>query len=158
MIDISCGKSLELCQDLHVNTITCNPFDGNLLTFTTTDHLYLCDNRQKVALFNTEKPQKSVKWSPIVPYWLATTTDHSVDIYDLRFGLTKTMRSYKQNFTECLAWSNSNADILCTASSDRSISLWSLSNVHTQLDSMPHRRTGGPLTHRTIFLISPYFQ
>lgn len=97
-----------------------------------------------------------MNWIPIVPYWLATTNASSIDIYDLRFGIENSMRSYHQPFTNQFSWSNSNADLFCTASTDRSLSLWSL-GLNSAIDTVPLASGSGPLNYCTnnVFILTP---
>ncbi|KAI9280246.1 WD40-repeat-containing domain protein [Umbelopsis sp. AD052] len=70
---------------------------------------------------------RDVKFSPMIPYWLASADDDGVtQIWDIRFSHAVAEIDGHRKPVNSLAWGNMHAEIICTASSDPTFKMWSL--------------------------------
>lgn len=126
---VKTGDSL-LIHDLRVS------FDTPVLTY---------ENSLKIA-----SNPKQIAWNPFVPYWLGMLTTSNTDsicIFDMRCASGPMMQLTEYSKMTCFAWSNNHVELLMTASTDRSISQWSLKESMSEdyHDGIRHR-----LAHRTV--------
>ncbi|KAH8548925.1 WD40-repeat-containing domain protein [Umbelopsis sp. PMI_123] len=70
---------------------------------------------------------RDVKFSPIIPYWMASAGDDGVtQVWDIRFSHAVAKIDGHRKAVNSLAWANTHAEIICTASSDQTLKMWSL--------------------------------
>lgn len=85
-------------------------------------HLVLYQNQNNINCGNI------IKWNPIVPYWIATATNTSLNFYDIRYNSGSPISTIKHGNIHELCWSSGNSDLILANSRDRRMNLWSLNH------------------------------
>lgn len=78
------------------------------------------------SLYKQTNPGGLIKWNPIVPYWIASASTDSLNIYDIRYNSPLPVISLHHSHIHSLCWSAVNSDLILAASSDRRANLWSI--------------------------------
>ena len=89
------------------------------------------DNNKPLLLYQNQNNihcGNIIKWNPIVPYWIATATNTSLNFYDIRYNSGSPISIIKHGNIHELCWSSGNSDLILANSRDRRMNLWSLNH------------------------------
>jgi WD40 repeat protein len=97
----------------------------------TNGNLNIIDTREGTtvhkSLYKQANPGGLIKWNQAVPYWIATASTKSLNIYDIRYNSSSPVIIFNHSNINSLCWSPNNSDLILAASSDRRINIWSMS-------------------------------